>query len=177
MACRRCSRWYPETTPPLAEASVRALAIVGDATVVPKVVEQAKTHPAATMRAASVEALGTLGDKSALPVVVELATDSDPLVRESVAATLARLGSLVEHKELLLTLRKDQAPSVRKAVVQALISLQAPDALDQLVSLLEDDSEDLRKEAERLMVAQPRSARAAHQADRRARAEGRTRCC
>jgi len=139
----------------LAQAAAEALGDLGDPGAVPQLISQAKRHASASVRSAAVEAVGRIGDRSALSAVLEGVQDPDPTVRESVARVIGRLGQPQEHHLLLTPLLQDPAPRVRLAAVLALAELRAPEALDSLVGLLADSSEEVRRTVEAALVSFP----------------------
>lgn len=139
----------------MAQAAARALGEIGSPVAVDQLVDQAKRHNSASVRAASLEALGRIGDRTALPRVLDTVHDPDPSVREAAAHIVGRLGNAEEHRETLHALMKDSTARVRLNAVLALAELRAPEAVDNLVDLLEDDSEESRRSAEAALISFP----------------------
>jgi hypothetical protein len=139
----------------LAQAAAMALGDLGDPSAVSFLVDQSKRHASASVRSTALNALGKLGDKKSLAGVVECTRDSDPSVREAAAHVLGKLGNLAEHQPVLKELQKDATSTVRLSAVLALAELHAPEALESMVDLLADPSEEVRRSAESALVSYP----------------------
>jgi len=139
----------------LAQAAAEALGYLGDKRASLRLVEVVQRHASPSVRAAALQSLGKLGDKTVVPKVAVATKDPAPEGRAAAARLLTKLGNAVEHREQLTALLDDEAAQVRTAAAMALAELRAPNALDALVKLLSDRSEDARRGATKALLAFP----------------------
>ena len=139
----------------LAQAAAEALGALGDKRAAPALVEVVKRHASPSVRAAALDSLTLLGERSVVPAVADSTKDPEPDVRAAAARLLTRLGAAKEHGERLQALLTDDAAQVRTAAALALTELRAPNALEALVKLLADRSEDARRAGTKALIAFP----------------------
>ncbi len=96
------------------------------------------------VRFAIVEAFAVLGTDRAAPVAIEALSDPEPLVRESAARAIGRLGLVKHRADLVARLKYDDAPEVRATIATALAEIEDPtgepdlSAVPALIERLED---------------------------------------
>jgi len=99
---------------------------------------KALKDPDAGVREAAAESLGRLADARALDGLLAAASDSDAKVRAAVVEALAALQEARAIPVLAKAL-KDSSPAVRREAAEALSRLdEAPEAVEPLVSALQD---------------------------------------
>ena len=139
----------------MARAAAEALGDMNDPAAVPWLVAALARQPSASVRGAVLEALGKLKDRSALTGIMEAVHDPDATVRQAAARVLGKLGTAEEHHARLHALIKDPSHLVRVSAALSLAELRAPEAVDSLVGLLSDPSEEARKSALKALIAFP----------------------
>ena len=82
-----------------------------------------------------------------LPRLMEAAADFDWMAREEAVRRIGCLGSDSAVQFLIQVLRNDEAPQVRAAAAEALGRLESPEAAEQLMASLRDESSVVRARA------------------------------
>jgi HEAT repeat protein len=126
-----------------------ALALIGDAAGLPRVLSAARSAEPA-LRAAAYRALRTVADESAIPVLVQGLAEDDSDVRTDAAAALARLGSSSRAAARQATLDAGSTRA-RSAACAALAHNEA--GIGTLAELLADQNPAVRFHAELALSA------------------------
>ncbi len=128
--------------------AAEALGKIGNPQVVPELI-LALGDPAAIVREASVWSLRGLGSLQT-PTrgrIAELLVDPSPSVRTAAAQTLASLDPTRELWPEALSQLAHEDSEVRRVVIQAFLSSNAPEALRALAELLHDSEPQVRRAA------------------------------
>jgi HEAT repeat protein len=126
----------------------RALVLIGEPAVRPLL--DALIHENAQVRKRSVQTLGLLQSPEALPAIISALKDSDPLVRQEAALSLAGYADPVSVTPLI-ELLKDEHGYVRMAAVETLCII-GQEAIDPLIHALGDGDEQLRQRSSFALV-------------------------
>lgn len=126
--------------------AAEALGKIGNPQVVPELV-LALGDDAALVREASVWSLSGVGplDSASRGRIAGLLVDPSPVVRAAAAQTLASLDTTKELWPAALSQLSHEDPEVRRVVIQALQSINAPEAVGALEQLLYDPASQVRR--------------------------------
>lgn len=126
--------------------AAEALGKIGNPQVVPELV-LALGDDAALVREASVWSLSGVGplDSASRGRIAGLLVDPSPVVRAAAAQTLASLDATKELWPAALSQLSHEDPEVRRVVIQALQSINAPEAVGALEQLLYDPASQVRR--------------------------------
>ncbi len=118
----------PPDASPLTEAAhdirlVAALGAIGDAAAVPRLLAMTDADDP-VLRAEVANALAAIGGEDARDAIVRGLADPDPLVRESAAAGLARLGDAAALPPLRAAAAREELAHVAEAIDAAIASLE-----------------------------------------------------
>jgi HEAT repeat protein len=122
----------PETR----QEAIRALIAVGDASVVPHLVDMLEWE-SGPARQIIVDALARLADPAAEPALVRLLADTEPATRRAAVQALGRFRSRVAVAQIIAAAR-DSDPQVRLAVVETLALLSDARARETLERMCAD---------------------------------------
>ena len=139
-------RLLDDHTPALRRQAIEQLAVLKPDGVVPRLREMLKQDPDEAVRGACAKALGDFGDETSVHLLEE-ALEDHPLVRLQAVIALGRLGQ-ASAGPILLSLMRDQLPEVRYQAVRAVAQLKLEGVEEQIVPLLEDSDEMVRRGAE-----------------------------
>ena len=128
--------------------AAEALGKIGNPQVVPELV-LALGDDAALVREASVWSLSGVGplDSASRGRIAGLLVDPSPVVRAAAAQTLASLDTTKELWPAALSQLSHEDPEVRRVVIQAFQSINAPEAVGALEQLLYDPASQVRRAA------------------------------
>ena len=104
------------------------------------------------VRRRAVRALGTLSGPPVVAGLVRAARDADPVVRRSALSLLGAMGDLAALPELIALWPHEADEDARLALLQALVSLDAPLAVPTLIDGLAADTPEVRRVASELLA-------------------------
>ena len=139
-------RLLNDHTPALRRQAIEQLAVLKSEGVLPRLREMLKQDPDETVRSACAKALGDFSDETSVHLLEE-ALEDHPLVRLQAVIALGRLGQ-ASAGPILLSLMRDPLPEVRYQAVRAVAQLKLEGIEEQIVPLLEDSDEMVRRGAE-----------------------------
>ena len=119
-----------DPSPRVRRQAASALGRLGDTAAVPELLHQLELHPD-LVEEETVHALGELGDVSAIPELVKLLKSPRPLLRRASARAISIITGASESdlaiNELVIAAEDTTDPDLRRAALQALRYLEAPD--------------------------------------------------
>lgn len=119
-----------------------ALGAMGHTAAAPAVRRLVNSDPDPLVRAAAAETLGDLDDRAAVPELLVALADEDESVRAYAAASLGLVDGDSVDERLTEALEADQTTRVRAELLGARYRLGVADALDNLLTMLEQADED-----------------------------------
>ncbi|MBI2501951.1 MAG: HEAT repeat domain-containing protein [Candidatus Latescibacteria bacterium] len=140
---RRCAQ---ERNVFVRQEAVRALGSMGEAALIPTLVQMLKSDPHPQVRIAAAQGLGNLRDTSVVAPLIEALEDSMPLVRHHVLQVLNRLWNPSVERVVLRAV-KDPDETIRYIAVQMLGQRQTSQGLEILRAVLRDPNPWIRAEA------------------------------
>lgn len=143
-------RLLDDSSASLRRQGVEQLAVLMSESALSRLREMLKKDPDEIVRSACAKALGDFGDDTALNLLEE-ALEDHPLVRLQAVIALGRLGQS-SAGPILLSLMRDQLPEVRYQAVRAIAQLKLEGVEEQIVPLLEDSNEMVRRGAEKSLT-------------------------
>ncbi len=93
---------------------------------------------------AAFEALGKIGDKRAVEPLEDMYYDEDSCNKVYAAAALYKITGDEDALEFVIRATRHVDESIKKCAVNALSALKAPESVDALLALLDDDDNELR---------------------------------
>ena len=139
-------RLLNDHTPALRRQAIEQLAVLKSDGVLPRLREMLKQDSNETVRGACARALGDFGDETSVHLLEE-ALEDHPLVRLQAVIALGLLGQ-ASAGPILLSLMRDPLPEIRYQAVRAVAQLKLEGVEEQIVPLLEDSDEMVRRGAE-----------------------------
>ena len=139
-------RLLDDQAPALRRKAIEQLGVLKPDGVLPRLRDMLKRDPSEMVRSACAKALGDFGDATSVHLLEE-ALEDHPLVRLQAVIALGRLGQ-ASAGPILLSLMRDQLPEVRYQAVRAIAQLKLEGVEEQIVPLLEDREEMVRRGAE-----------------------------
>lgn len=130
-----------DPSPRVRRQAASALGRLGDPTAVPELLHQLELHPD-LVEEETVQALGELADTSAIPELVKLLKSPRPLLRRASARAIANLSGAAESdlaiSELINAAENTSDPDLRRAALQGLRHLEAPNIGPTVSGALQD---------------------------------------
>jgi len=105
----------------------------------------------AAARYTAANKLGKLGDSSAIDPLIDALDDEDDKVRDNVIFALGELGAVKAAPRLIRLLKSDGNDRIRKSAAKALGMMRVADAVDVLITSLNDADFRVRKSAARAL--------------------------
>lgn len=137
--------------PRIRSAAVRALSGDGEATTLSLLHAMLREDETPSVRCEAVLALNAMAGQDALEAMSDGLGDPDATVREQLISVLAERSEVPATMALGQSYYTETEPVLRLKVVQSLASQQTPAAFALLEAALQDDDEDIRRAAWRLL--------------------------
>ena len=119
-----------DPSPRVRRQAASALGRLGDTAAVPELLHQLELHPD-LVEEETVHALGELGDVSAIPELVKLLKSPRPLLRRASARAISFVSGATDSdlaiNALVIAAEDTTDPDLRRAALQALRAIEAPD--------------------------------------------------
>jgi HEAT repeat protein/Na+/melibiose symporter-like transporter len=136
-----------DPSPRVRRQAASALGRLGDTAAVPELLHQLELHPD-IVEEETVHALGELGDLSAIPELVKLLKSPRPLLRRASARAISSIPGAEESElvrnELVIAAEDTTDPDLRRAALQALRYLEAPNISETVSHALLDKHPSVR---------------------------------